>query len=183
MRARRFPATGGFVVPAAVSALILFAMYVGYLMYASRGELNLTARRIKQERARVVAESAVEAARALVFQNDFDNRWYKQQKVKAGRYGFTGEMKGTLGGGTFRVVAEDVTNTTEGLGSGDYGWIASLTYNRIDLFSEGWFDDTKVIVYRSLYWHPEQKVFAWDVESVAQSDGTTKEMWTNIHVR
>ena len=61
-----------------------------------------------------------------------------------------------------------------------------MRHNRIDLFAEGRFEGAKVIVYRALFWHPEQKVWAWDVqkvESVAAGAVTTRDRWTNFRQR
>ena len=186
MRHFRDRSDRGFVVPVAIGALVLFAIYGSFLMMASRGELNLTARRIKQERARLIAESAIEMARALVFQNEFQRRWYRQDKIGHKRYGWRGTMKGALGGGTFLVVGEDVTNSTKDFSVSDLASIKKLTYNRVDLFAEGRYEDCKVVVYKALFWHPEERVFEWDetpTNSVDPSTGTTLVRYDNFRQR
>lgn len=171
----------GFAVPAVVCALALFAMYAGMVMYYSKGELSLLNKTIKQERALMIAESAVEMGRALLFQNDFENRWYKQEEFGSERIGFKGRLEGKIGGGSFLLVAEDVAN--DGRDIPPAKRIMELTYNRIDLFAEGRYGDTKVIVSRSLFWHPEQKCYGYTEESTTRSDGTTGPVLTDIHVR
>lgn len=172
---------GGFVVPLVVAALVLMGISVFMLLYAARGELGLIAKSIEQERARMIAESAIELSRAMIFQNDFAERWYRQEEFSGGRVGYKGSLEGELGGGTFMVVAEDVANDGSAMDVGTR--VQSLTYNRIDLFAEGRFGETKVIVVKSLFWHPEQKVYAYSTEQGLRSDGTTGPILSDIHVR
>jgi len=174
----------GFFVPVVIGGLVLFGIYVSFLMFASSNELALTSKQIKQDRARVIAESAIELGRALIFQNDFERRWYKQEKLGAKRFGYKGSLSGTMGGGQFLLVGEDIANPATGAFQ---DWVATVTYNRIDLFAEGRYDDYKVIVYRSLYWHPEQKVWKWGTQEkiVSHPDGstTTESVWVDFQMR
>ena len=192
----------GIFVPVVIAAILLFGMYVGTLMFASRGELHMLSKRIRQERARNIAESAIEIGRSLIFQNKPTERWFKQKPLGPKRFGYKGTMKGKLGGGSFLLVAEDVCDGSKMVNeamsnfspdpnksaaenqAAQYSWISAVTYKRMDLFAEGRYEDAKVIVHKRLYWFPPQKVFEWDeVESYDATTNTTGIKWTNIRQR
>jgi len=178
---RRTTRNRGFIVPAVVAALVLFGLYASTLMLSSRGELGLLAKTIERERAQLIADSAIALGRSLIFQNDFDGRWYKQQVFGSSRIGFKGQMQGRFGDGTFTLVAEDVANDGSAMDVAER--VQKLTYNRTDLFAEGRYGSTSVIVVKSLFWHPEQQCYGYTTTSAVRSDGTTGPVMTDIHVR
>jgi len=172
-------------IPLVVGAIFVFIIFASSLMFSSKEEYRLLQKNIYRERARYVALAGLAKATALVFQNDFEQRWYKQDKSK---YGFTGSFSGEVGGGKFVVRAEDVVNEmTSDMVGGDAvsreNRVTKLTYNRIDLFARGTYGDQSVIVYQAVVLKPEEKVYAYQAVPVTYSNGATGTAYTNIQQR
>lgn len=184
-RSRGENSRSGLIIPLVILALVLFGLFAFTLIQSSQGEYRLTQKTVDLERAKMLARSGLAHASALIFQNPFEERWYKQNQ---GPHGYFGVLEGKLGEGTpeegsYKVVAEDIANE---LPSGWEGSDSSakakrlegLKYNRIDLFSEGIFRDTRVILYQALVLYPEEKVYAYEKES---SSGMI--FYRNVRVR
>lgn len=142
------------LVGVVVVALLFIAFFK--LSVSGRKKVSWNEDRLK---ARYVAEAALAAAAASIFQNDFEARWYKQGTTANGKYGgFCGESKGSYGGGSYRVVAEGVVRT-DGMKFDDRKSVEELTYDRIDLFAEGSYGSYTVVAYQALALMPEEKVY------------------------
>lgn len=172
------------VVPLVVTALALFGLWATTLLQSSKGEYRLTKKAIDRERARLAAQAGLAHGAALIYQNPFTARWYKQQQ---GPHGYYGVVEGTVGEGLelagYRVVAEDVANELEEDWKGaspeaKAKRIENLTYNRIDLFSEGSYGDSKVILYQAVILHPEEKVYEAD-----KSESGSTVTYSNVRIR
>lgn len=174
----------GLVIPLVVLAILLFGIYALTLITSSQGEYRLTKKTANLARAKEVARAGLAHASALIFQNDFENRWYKMQQ---GPHGFYGTLEGTVGSGaylgTYKVVAEDIANEMPAQWQGDEPEakalrLEGLKYNRIDLFSEGTFGDTRVIVYQAVVLYPEERVYSFTKED---SGGFVQ--YTDVRIR
>ena len=175
----------GIAIPLVVGAIFVFIIFASSLMFSSKEEYRLVKKSIYRERARYVALAGLAKATALIFQNDFERRWYKQDKSK---YGFTGKFTGSIGGGDFEVRAEDIVNglspdMTGGDAASRERRVTGLTYNRIDLFARGTYGDQSVIVYQALVLKPEEKVYAYDAVPVVYPNGAKGTAYTNIRQR
>lgn len=176
----------GMAIPLVLGALIVFAIFASTLMFSSKEEYRLLQRTIYRERARYIAQAGLARATALIFQNDFENRWHKGATRSA--YGYTGVFRGELGGGSYEVRAEDVMNrlTPEMTGSDAASRVArvtGLTYNRVDLFARGTYGDQSMIVYQAVVLKPEEHVYAWDETETALPSGATGTAYTNVRLR
>ncbi len=167
--------------------LVLCGLVVVALVFVAFQQLSVSGRHKvswteDRARAKYIAESALNMAAAAIFQNDFEQRWYKQSSKPNGKYnGFSGQFEGKYGGGTYKVVAEDIYKVTpikmsEKEGSADsvtfmtaaevansvhnnHKVAAKLTYNRIDLFAEGTYGNYTVVAYQALALMPEEPVY------------------------
>lgn len=184
-RAPRWRSRRGMVVPLVISVLVLFGLYATTLLQSSKGEYRLTKKSIARERAKMLARAGMAHATALIYQVPFEERWYKQNE---GPYGYWGSLESTLGeGGTegyYRVIGEDVASEMpeewkEDTPEAKALRIENLTYSRIDLFAEGVFLDSRVILYESIVLYPEQKVYAAEKEE--GEDGSVT--YTDVRVR
>lgn len=175
----------GLAIPLVVGGLIVFVIFASSLMFSSKEEYRLLQKSIYRERARQIALAGLAKATALIFQNDFESRWYKQSKSK---YGFTGSFSGEIGGGEYEVRAEDIVNEmSSGMTGGDSvsreNRVTKLTYNRIDLFARGTYAKQSVIVYQAVVLKPEEKVYSYDETPVSYANGATGTTYTNIKLR
>ncbi len=171
----------GIAIPLVVLAIMIFMIFAGTLLFTSKGEYRLVKKTEDRERARYIAEAAMAIASSLVFQNNFDDRWYRKT---AGKYGFTHVIEGPFGGGNYRVRAEDVMNelTTE-LKNDKEKRILELKYKRIDLFARGVFGSESVILYQALSLQPDEKVYGYNTTVLDLGDGVSQTLYSNIHVR
>ena len=148
------------LVGVVVVALIFIAFF--RISVSSRKKVSWNEDRLK---ARYVAEAGLAAAAAAIFQNDFEARWYKKGSPNGKYGGFSGECSGTYGGGTYRVVAEDVVHLDGAeyakLGGQDaqIKFLQEATYERIDLFCEGTYGSYTVVAYQALALLPEEPVY------------------------
>ena len=127
----------GIAIPLVVLALIVFSIFAGTLLFTSKGEYRLVKKTEDRERARYIAEAGMAVASSLIFQNDFEDRWYKKT---IGKYGYTHSIAGEFSGGSYKVRAEDLMNELfDELKNDKEKRIQKLTYKRIDLFSRGTF--------------------------------------------
>lgn len=158
----------GLVIPVVILALVVFGIYALTLIRSSQGEYRLTKKTINLSRAKMVARAGLAHASALIFQNEFSDRWYKQTP---GPHGYYGVLEGTIGeppfDGTYKVVAEDIANELPEDWVGDEPEakakrLDGLKYNRIDLFAEGHYGDTRVVVYQAVMLYPEEKVYQYE---------------------
>jgi hypothetical protein len=157
----------GIIIPMVILALTLFGIFAFTLIQSSQGEYRLTMKTVNLERAKMLARSGLAHASSLIFQNPFENRWYKQFQ---GPHGYFGVLEGTLGEGseqgTYKVVAEDIANELpddwKGANSAAKAKrLEGLHYNRIDLFSEGNYGDARVIIYQAVVLYPEEAVYSY----------------------
>lgn len=164
--------------------MILLGLYVFSLARTSNDGYAQTKKTINHERAKMVAQSGLAHATALLFQNSFPERWYKQNP---GAYGFWGTLEGSVGAGsekgTYKVVGEDIANELPPEWKGNApdaraARLENLKYNRIDLFSEGVYQGTRVILYQSLILHPEEPVYSYD-----KTDAAGMVTYENVEVR
>ncbi len=174
----------GMVIPMVIAALVLFGLYATTLLQSSKGEYRLTKKAIDRERAKLLAQAGIAHASALIYQNSFEERWYKQTQ---GPHGWVGTLEATLGEGAdegyYRVVAEDVANEVpedkRGGDAASKAWrIENLTYSRIDLFAEGVFGESRVLLYEAVVLLPEENVYAFE-----KSEGATSVSYSNVRVR
>ena len=148
----------------AVLPLILVGVLVMGVLFLAFHQLSKSSRHrmswsFDRMVAKNIAESALSMASAAIFQNDFENRWYKTASSPNGKYGgFQGSFEGQYGGGTFRVVAEDII-IMDGQSVDSKDALEEMTYNRIDLFAEGTYGNYKVVAYQVLALMPEEKVY------------------------
>lgn len=171
----------GIAIPLVVLGLILFFVFAGMLLFTSKGEYRLVRKTEDRERARYIAEAGLAIAGSLVFQNDFENRWYRKT---VGKYGYTHVIGGDFAGGTYRVRAEDVMNElTNELKNDKEKRINKLTYKRIDIFSRGSFGNESVVAYQALSLHPEERVYGFDTSSIDLGDGVSQVAYSNIRIR
>ncbi len=171
----------GIAIPLVMLALIVFFIFAGTLLFTSKGEYRLVRKTENRERARYIAESAMAVATSLIFQNDFEDRWYRKSK---GRYGYTHVIEGAFGGGDYRVRAEDMMNelTTE-LENDKEKRINEFTYRRIDLFARGTFAKERVVLYQAISLKPEEKVYGFTTTSINLGDGVSQNTYSNIRLR
>jgi len=169
--------------------LVLLGLMVVAAAFVAFHQLSISSRHKvswveDRARAKYIAESALNMAAAAIFQNDFEKRWYKQTSQPNGKYnGFSGSCAGSYGGGTYRVVAEDIykarpvkMSDTEGSPDAvtfmtaaeveikareDHKVAAKLTYDRIDLFAGGTYGNYTVVAYQALALMPEEPVFKY----------------------
>lgn len=174
----------GIVIPLVVLALVLFGLFATTLLRSGQGEYRLASKTVERERAKLLAQAGISKAAALIYQNTFEDRWYKQVQ---GPHGWVGTLEGLLGEGPdegyYKVVAEDVANELppDWVGNSPEAKakrIEGLTYNRIDLFAEGVFGNSRILLYQAIVLLPEEKVYAYDVND----DGVTK-TFTNVTIR
>lgn len=171
----------GIAIPLVILALVVFLSLAGTLLFTSKGEYRMVKKTEDRERARYIAESAIAIASSLIFQNDFEARWYR--KV-VGKYGFTHVIEGEFAGGTYRIRAEDVMNElTDAMKNDKEARIKTLTYKRVDLFARGVFGSESVVVYQALSLNPEEKVYAYDTQTIDLGDSVTQAAYSNIHIR
>ena len=158
----------GLIIPMVILALVVFGIYALTLIQSSQGEYRLTKKTINLSRAKMVARAGLAHASALIFQNEFTDRWYKQTP---GPHGYYGVLEGTIGvdpyEGTYKVVAEDIANELPADWVGDdpeakANRLEGLKYNRIDLFAEGNYGGTRVVVYQAVMLYPEEKVYEYE---------------------
>jgi len=172
----------GIAIPMVVGALIIFGIFAWTLLFTSKEEYRLLQKTIYRERARLIAEAGLAKGSAMIFQNEFEQRWYKQVRSK---YGFTASFTGEISGGEYEVRAEDIINTLRpDMVGGDVvarqKRVSKLKYNRIDLFSRGTYGDQSVIVYQAVVLKPEEKVYSYDTELVVMPDGSPATFYSNI---
>lgn len=174
----------GIVIPLVILALVLFGIFAITLIQSSQGEYRLTQKTVALERAKMVAQAGLAHASALIFQNPFEERWYKQHQ---GPNGYFGVLEGSIGRdpyqGSYKVVAEDIANQLPGDWEGDAPEakakrLEGLKYNRVDLFAEGNYAGTRVIVYQGIMLYPEEPVYAYEKEAIG---GVIQ--YTNVRVR
>lgn len=158
----RHPTRHGLSLVAILVASVIALVVVAAFQMQSTASLKQTAKTEKRIRARMIAESALSGAAAVIFQNPFENRWYKDGRSAYG--GFSGRTTGKYGGGTYEVVAEDVVKGNTDPANEEA--LAELTYNRIDLFSKGTYEGFSVVVYQALVLMPEEPVYS--VQTVGQ---------------
>lgn len=154
-RAGRGAAKAGFGLATVAFLGVLALLAVGSFQYTSRSSYRGLKQMEKRVQAQYLAESAMTAAAAAIFQNDFKSRWYRQ---RPGRYGgYYGEWAGTYGEGSFTVVAEDIVKST--VKEDDEKSVKEATYNRIDVFSKGTCAGYSVVLYQALVLMPEEPVY------------------------
>ncbi|MBI3891286.1 MAG: hypothetical protein HY303_07120 [Candidatus Wallbacteria bacterium] len=171
----------GIAIPLVVLAIMIFMIFAGTLLFTSKGEYRLVKKTEDRERARYIAESAIAIASSLVFQNDFEDRWYRKT---IGKYGYTHVIEGQFAGGSYRVRAEDIMNElTDDLKNDKEKRILDLKYKRIDLFARGVFGNEAVILYQALSLQPEEKVYGFMTTVLDLGDGVSQTLYSNIHVR
>lgn len=174
-------ARAGFAIPLVILALMVFFVFAGTLLFTSKGEYRLVRKTEDRERARYIAESGLAMASALIFQNDFEDRWYRRS---VGKYGYTHVIEGPFSGGTFRVRAEDIVNEmSETMKNDKEARVTKLTYKRIDLFARGTFGNESVVLYQALTMYPEEKVYGYDTSTINLGDGVSQTSYANIHIR
>ena len=170
-----------------VLPLVLCGLVVVALVFVAFQQLSVSGRHKvswteDRARAKYIAESALNMAAAAIFQNDFESRWYKSGSRPNGKYnGFSGSFEGSYGGGSYKVVAEDIykaqpVKMSDKEGSADsvtfmtaaevanavqkdHKVAAKITYNRIDLFAEGTYGNYTVVAYQALALMPEEPVY------------------------
>lgn len=171
----------GFAIPLVILALVVFFVFAGTLLFTSKGEYRLVRKTEDRERARYIAESGMAMASALIFQNDFEDRWYRKS---VGKYGYTHVVEGPFSGGTFRVRAEDIVNEMSDTMKNDKEVrVTKLTYKRIDLFARGTYGNESVVLYQALTMYPEEKVYGYDTSTIDLGGGVSQTSYANIHIR
>ncbi len=171
----------GIAIPLVVLAIMVFMIFAGTLLFTSKGEYRLVKKTEDRERARYIAESAIAIASSLIFQNNFEDRWYRKT---IGKYGYTHVIEGAFAGGTYRVRAEDVMNElTPEMKADNEKRILELRYKRVDLFARGAFGNEAVILHQALSLQPEEKVYGYTTTVLTSNDGMTQPLYSGIHVR
>lgn len=172
---------GGIAIPLVILALIVFFIFAGTLLFTSKGEYRLVKKTEDRERARYIAEAGMAVASSLIFQNDFEDRWYRKN---VGKYGYTHAIAGDFAGGNYKVRAEDLMNElTDELRNDKEKRIQKFTYKRIDIFARGTFGSESVLLYQALSLNPEEKVYGFNTQTIDLGDGVTQAAYSNIHIR